>query len=174
MIVVMGISCFVCSVLISVLVVYLTFRLFSRLLRSSDLKDLEQGNTAMAIAVAGDMIAFGILMARCLYPVSAVLQDLFFYRSLSFASVLLTLGFIGAYTIIGYILSVITGLVSSKLFQKMTASIQELELIRKNNIAVAIVLAGIVITVAIMVQSGLSDALNTLIPQAGPEDIRVR
>ena len=174
MIVLMGISCFVFSVLISILVVYLTFRLFFRNRRSADLSDLENGNTAMAIAVAGDMIAFGILMARCLYPVSAVLQDLFFVRTLNFASILLTLGFIVAYTLIGYILSVITVLLSSKLFQKLTATIRETELIKDNNVAVAIVLAAIVVTVAAMVQSGLSDALNTLIPTAGPENIRVR
>ncbi len=171
---VMGIFSFIFSVLISILVVFVTFKLFSRLARSSGLDDIKQGNAAMAIAVVGDLIAFGILMARCLYPVSAVLQNLFVHSAISASSIAKTLGYISSYVVIAYVLSIITVLVSSKLFQKMTTSLDEIPLIKENNVAVAILLSGVVITVAVMVQNGLADALNTLIPQVGMGPIDVR
>jgi len=170
----MGIFSFAFSVLISILVVYLTFRLFFRLFSLADLDSIAGGNVAVAVAAIGNMIAFGILMMRSLYPVSAVLQDLFITTQLTAQNILKTLAYILAYIVIAYCFSVITVVISSKLFQKLTTSIEEADLIKKGNVAVAIMLSGIVITIAIMVQSGLGDLMNTLIPHVDVEMIRVK
>jgi uncharacterized membrane protein YjfL (UPF0719 family) len=174
MIILTGTFSFIIAVAISILVVYSTYRFFSRLSRASEGNDLTHGNVAAAITVVGDLIAFGILMSHCLYPVSAVIQNLFIQDGVTTSGVFKTLGLIGAYVVIAYILSVFTVSASAWVFQRLTTGIDELALIKKNNIAVAVILAGIVITVAIMVQSGLSDALNVLIPQPGTGGIHVR
>lgn len=174
MIFLVGLFSFVFAFLISILVIHLTFRIFCKFTKGSQLHQLEKGNAAVAIASTGELVAFGILMARCLYPVSAILQNLFIFQGVSVMNILNTLALILAYFVVAYILSVLTVKLSSFLFQKLTREMAESDLILKNNIAVAILLAGIVITVAIMVQSGLADALNTLIPRLASGDIHVQ
>ncbi len=174
MIFLVGLFSFVFAVLISIFAIHITFRIFCKFTKGSQLHQLEKGNIAVAIASTGEVIAFGILMARCLYPVSAILQNLFIFQGLSAMSILNTLALILAYFVVAYILSIVTVKLSSFLFQKLTKELAESELIMKNNIAVAILLAGIVITVAIMVQSGLADALNTLIPKLASGEIYVQ
>ena len=73
--VILGISCFVSSVLFAVLVIFLTWTLFSRM-GTAKLEQIKNGNVAAAVVLGSELLAFGILMKSCLYPVSEVLQEL--------------------------------------------------------------------------------------------------
>ena len=46
----------------------------------------------------------------------------------------------------------------------MTKDLNEEALIKQNNVAVGLLLAGVLIAFAIMVESGISDFINALIP----------
>lgn len=164
MVIVMGIVSFLVSVIIAVLVVFLTFKLFIKVSRSVKIKDFKEGNTAVAIMVVGDLLAFGILMSKSMYPISAIIQNLFMSTAMNFGTAMAAVGTILGYIAVAYILSVVTVIVSSFLFQGLTAKLKEMKLIKNKNIAVAILLAGVVVTIAIMAQHGLADLLNSIIP----------
>ncbi len=174
MIIFMGIVCFIFSVLFSLFVVFCTLRFIIRINTSLQLDDMEKGNTAMATVHAANLIAFGLLMAKCMYPMSAILQNLFLYEFFNFVNTVKTGGYILIYFIIAYILSFLTVQASFWLFQMLTLQLNEKEQLKKNNMTIALLLAAVVITVAIMVRPGLADALNTLIPPAGFHDVRLR
>lgn len=158
----LGISCFVSSVLFAVLVVFLNWTLFSRI-GTAKLEQIRSGNKAAAVVLGSELLAFGILMKSCLYPVSAVLQDLF-VRSGSDARFLKTVGYISGYFVLGYALSVLTVFIAARLFQVLTRRLDEKTEIAAGNMAVAVVLGIVIVSVALMVQPGLGDLLNTLIP----------
>ena len=62
------------------------------------------------------------------------------------------------------ILSLIAITISTTLFQLFTVKLDEMDHIRENNIAVAVVLGSVVIASSIIIQPGLSFIINTLIP----------
>ena len=158
----LGISCFVSSVLFAVLVIFLNWTLFSRI-GTAKLEQIKNGNKAAAVVLGSELLAFGILMKSCLYPVSAVLQD-FFMHKWTGTEFLRTLGYMLGYFMLGYALSVLTVFISARLFQLLTRRLDEKKEIANGNIAVAIVLGLVIITVSVMAQFGLSNLLNTLIP----------
>ena len=160
--IILGLSCFLSAVLVAVLVVFLTWTLFSRL-GTAKLTQVKSGNVAASMVLGAELLAFGILMKSCLYPVSAVLQDLLMKTS-GGAGFLKTFGFISGYFVLGYALSVLTVFISAKLFQLLTRRLDEKAEIAAGNMAVAVVLGIVIVAVALMVQPGLSDLLNTLIP----------
>ncbi|AKJ63459.1 DUF350 domain-containing protein [Kiritimatiella glycovorans] len=159
----LGISCFLSSVLVAVLVVFATWALFSRL-GTAKLEQIRAGNSAAAVLLGAELLAFGILMTRCLYPVSAVLQNLFLGSGLgALKSVLVLIGYI----VLGYALSVLTVALAAQLFKLLSRDLDENAEIRAGNLAAAIVFGMVIVTIAFMVQSGLGDLLNTLIPPFG-------
>lgn len=160
-----GITSFLLSIIISILVLFFTFKIFKLISRININKDIVNGNIAVAIHISGYLIAFGILMVKSLYPVSTTLQELF-TNDITIQRIMSSAGYIVLYFVVSYILSLITIIISAFIFQFLTTKINEIELIRNNNIAVAIVLSCVVITTAIMTQSGLSFLINTLIPQS--------
>jgi uncharacterized membrane protein YjfL (UPF0719 family) len=97
--------------------------------------------------------------------VSVTLQELF-TNEIKMSSVMLSFGYVIIYFAVSYILSLIAITISTALFQLFTVKLEEMEQIRKNNIAVAVVLGSVVIASSIIIQPGLSFIINTLIPKS--------
>lgn len=165
MYILLGICCFVSAVLIAVLVVFATWTGFSRL-GMAKLDLIRSGNTAAAVVLGTELLAFAVLMRSCFYPISAVLQDMLIPSGADI-EVYQTIGYIAGYFLLGYALSVLTIFIASRLFQRLTRRMDEKAEVENGNMAVALVYGLVIIAVAVMVQSGLGDLLNTLIPPPG-------
>lgn len=160
-----GIIYYVFSIIVSMLVLYITFKFFILISKIDTRNDLKNGNIAFAILLGCYLIAFGVLMVKSLYPVSVTLQELF-TNEITMSRVMLSVGYVVIYFVVSYVLSLLAITLSTALFQLLTVKLNEMEHIRKHNIAVAIVLGSVVIASSIIIQPGLSFIINTLIPQA--------
>ena len=160
-----GILYYLISIIVSMLVLYITFKFFIMISKIKTRNDLENGNIAFAILLGCYLIAFGVLMVKSLYPVSVTLQELF-TNEIKMSRVMLSIGYVFIYFAASYILSLIAITISTTLFQLFTVKLDEMNQIRKNNIAVAVVLGSVVIASSIIIQPGLSFIINTLIPKS--------
>ena len=160
-----GILYYLFSIIASILVLYITFKFFTKISKINTRYDLENGNIAFAILLGCYLVAFGVLMVKSLYPVSVTLQELF-TNEIKMSRVMLSLGYVFLYFTVSYVLALISITISTSLFQLLTVKLDEMDQIRKNNIAVSVVLGSVVVASSIIIQPGLSFIINTLIPNS--------
>lgn len=160
----LGFVFFLFAFVISVLTVYICFRVVMRVTKYNDISLIKKNNTAASLVLTGSFVAMAIMVRNALYPIEAVIQDFWFVSHKSFVEYLLicvrALGYLGL-TIVLSLASISSALI---VFQKLTKEIEEEQEIMKNNIAVGLLLAGVLIAFALMVEAGIGDFVNTLIP----------
>lgn len=160
----LGASSFTIAFSVSILTIFICFKVVIKITRYDDVNLILSNNHAASIVIVSAFIATSILVRQSLYPISAVLQDYFFLSQKSPMEftifVLRALGYL-AISIVLSLFSVITALF---IFQKLTVEFDENLEIQKNNGAVGILLSGVLIAFALMVESGISDFVNALIP----------
>ncbi len=149
---------------ISILTIMLCFRVIMKITRYHDLSLIKRKNTASALVLASSIIALAILAQNAIHPANSVLQDYWFLAERSAREFLLLLCRVGGYVIVTILLSLFSIASALVLFQKLTPDLDEEEEIKNDNLAVAVLLSGFLIAFALMVEKGLGDFVNTLIP----------
>jgi uncharacterized membrane protein YjfL (UPF0719 family) len=159
-----GITAFAVALLASVLLVFGLYRLNTVITsRIDEERFLLQGNRSVAIALGAVVLSQALLLRHAVFPTMAVLRNALVGP--------ITLGAVGRallqatlfFAIVGG-LSFISVVVAAWLFSRMTRSLAEREQILKDNVAVAILFAFIVIAVALVVNEGLVDLSRSIIP----------
>jgi len=104
------------------------------------------------------------MVKKALYPINAVLQDFWFLAHKNLLEYIYLCGKSLGYLILTIILSLVSISAALVVFQKLTKSIEEEKEISQNNIAVGLLLGGVLIAFAVIMESGISDFVNALIP----------
>ncbi|GHG65581.1 hypothetical protein GCM10012319_06840 [Comamonas sp. KCTC 72670] len=150
--------------LVAALGIWFALRGLSRILGANPAAELRQGNVAACLVHAASLLALGLLVQHAVQATSDAVDltvqnppiHLAVVGKLLAVSVLhvgLSLG-VGV-TVLG------TGVL---LFDRMTPGIDELEEVRKGNVAAALILSAILLVLALLTAPGLQAALNGLIP----------
>jgi uncharacterized membrane protein YjfL (UPF0719 family) len=154
--------------------IFVASRVLHRLLGSGEIDaHTKAGNTAIGVLKAGSLVALGILFQ---HPVSATFSafDLL-YRDRSLT--MIGLRRVMTYALLHLSLSIVVGAVvlalGTWLFTRLTRGVDEIDEIRKGNVAPAIVLAAVMVVLALMTAPGLENALEGLLPlpQLGRDQI---
>lgn len=154
---VIGIIQLVIAIILAVVALYIGFSVLGKITKGIDEeKEIAKGNTAVGILVASVFIAIGIVVQSGVAGVSkgiglALGGDYFGL----IASVLQLL--------LGIVLAIIAIYLALNILDKMTKGIEEFEELKKGNVAVALEMAGVIITVAIIIQSGVLGITGALI-----------
>jgi len=142
------------ALILSAVAAYLTFFLFQLFTRNLDECDaLRQGNTAVGLVLGAMLIAVAIVL-RPAIVVSPSVWDVgrdFFFRVL-LAQVL--------QLVVGMFLAVITLTAGLYLFSALTRGIDEVEELGKGNMAIAGLLAGVVISMGLMVAQAVGQVMG--------------
>lgn len=152
-----GIIQLVIAIILAVIAIYIGFSVFGKLTTNIDEeKELAKGNVAVGILVASIFISIAIVVQSGITGISmglnsAIKGDL--------------------YPLIGSIIQLILGILLAmgaiylalNILDKLTKEIDEFEEIRKGNIAVALEMAGVIIAVAIIIQSGILGITSSLL-----------
>lgn len=142
------------ALILSAVAAYLTFFLFQLFTRNLDEGDaLRQGNTAVGLVLGAMLIAVAIVL-RPAIVVSPSVWDVgrdFFFRVL-LAQVL--------QLVVGMFLAVITLTAGLYLFSALTRGIDEVEELGKGNMAIAGLLAGVVISMGLMVAQAVGQVMG--------------
>ncbi len=154
---IVGIIQLVISIILAVVALYIGFSVLGRITKGIDeQKELAKGNVAVGILVASVFIAIAVVVqsgvAGVSIGISKALAGDYFALLASFIQLIL-----------GIILAVVAIYIALNILDKLTEGIEEFEELKKGNVAVALEMAGVIITTAIIIQSGVLGITAALI-----------
>lgn len=171
---ILSLSEFVLSVFLAIFVVFWSYKSFSKLTADYDLEEeLKKDNVAVAVLLTALMVATSLMMQNTVYPVIGTLTVFLTSFGSSGISVWQLIGYSIGHLVGGFVLAFGTIRMSLWLFQKLLTEIDEEKEIRRGNVAVSMVMAGVVLVIALYMQSGVSGLAKTLIPQPELGEIQV-
>lgn len=150
--------------LVAALGIWLAYRGLNRILGTDAIEDLRQGNTAAGIVHAASLLSLGLLVRHAVQATSEAVDltvRIPTFQPLLVAKLaLFSLLHVGLSLAVG---SAVLGL-GILVFNRMTPGLDELDEVRRGNLAPALVLAAILVVLALLTAPGLQAALNGLIP----------
>lgn len=158
-----GVVQLVISIIFAVIALYIGFWVMARITREFDeVKELARGNPAVGIIIAAVFIAIALVVQSGVSGLSvginkAVNTGLFSLDGF----IIIALAVIQL--VLGIVLAVGAIILALHLLDKLTGDFNEFDEIRKGNIAVALEMAGIIIAVAVIIQSGVIGITAALI-----------
>jgi len=165
---------FLVTVVLSVLVVYVNYRLFEYANKDYDHEEeLKKGNVAVAILLAALLFASSMMIQKGIYPIvslfrlymtSPIQESLSRWQMGCYALAHLTMAFV---------LSVLTMSFSLRFYGKLTKALKAGEELKKNNVAVGIMLGAVVLVIGMYVSDGMSSLSKALIPQPSVGKVQI-
>jgi|SRR5690349_1014311 len=156
---------FVLTAALSVLVVYVNYRLLIVTNRDYDAEEeIKKDNKGVAMLLAGLVLAGGIMVREGIYPVMNIVRLYFTTPAPEFAAwqmVLLAAG----HVLLVFVVATFTLSLSLRLWGKLTPKVQNGQELKRGNFSVGIVLTGVVLVVALFMGEGISRLTKSLIPQ---------
>lgn len=156
---------FVVSAVLGLLVVYVNYRMF--IATNPDYhaeEEMKKNNLGVAVLLAALLVSAGLIVREGVYPVTNLVR-LYFTSPVEYVSgwqlVLLVLAHVG----VVFVVAVYTISLSLRFWGRLTPNIAEGQELRKGNLAVGIVLAGVVAVMALFISDGISRLSKSLIPQ---------
>jgi uncharacterized membrane protein YjfL (UPF0719 family) len=154
------------SVAASMLLVFGTFRLKTFLTRTIDEETLlRQGNRSVGIALGAVVLGQAILLRHAVFPSMVVLRELFLAAP-SAGEVARAVGQCLLFFLVVGLLAAGSVALAGWLFVRMTGPLPETEEMLRDNVAVAVFYACVVLAVTVLVNEGLEDLSRSLIPHA--------
>lgn len=154
--IVIGIVQLVVAIILSIVSLYIGFAILGKLTKDIDEeKELAKGNVAVGILIASIFISIAIVVQSGVAGISIGLEDAITGNMYSLVASLIQL-------ILGILLAVAAIYLALNIFDKMTKEIDEFKEIEKGNVAVALEMAGIIISVALIIQSGVLGITSSL------------
>lgn len=153
------------SIILGTLFIFSAFRIFSRRIKSiNEIEELQKNNIAIAIFNGSILISVVIMIKSAIEPAILTFSNNLRNPSASVSTYFQTAMIMLLQIIVAAVLAFITIYVALNLFMWLTKELDELTEISKNNIAVSILLAFVVISFALIMQQGIRTVIDSLIP----------
>lgn len=154
--IIIAVTQLIIAIILAVVSLYIGFAMIAKLTKNIDEEaEIAKGNTAVGILVASIFVSIGIVVQSGVAGISGGLRS-------AIAGSIYPLIASVVQLILGIVLAVVVIYIALNIFDKLTKGIDEFEEIRKGNVAVAIELAGVIIAVALIVQSGVLGITSAL------------
>ncbi len=143
------------GIIFAVISLYIGFSVFGRITKGIDeVKELQKGNTAIGILIASVFIAIAIVVQSGVAGLSAGISTALKLGIFTLGGIL---AIIAAFVqlILGIALAVVAIYIALMVLDRLTEGIDEFKEIAKGNVAVALEMAGVIIAVAVIIQSGV-------------------
>ncbi|MEN6397011.1 MAG: DUF350 domain-containing protein, partial [Methanoregula sp.] len=151
------------AIVFAVIALYVGFFVLGKITKDIDEeKELAKGNAAVGIIVAAVFVAIAIVVQS---GVSGLSVGIGKAASLGFLSVggMLAIAVALIQLILGIVLAVGAIYLALNILDKLTKGIEEFQEIKKGNVAVALEMAGVIIAVAVIIQSGVIGITTALL-----------
>ena len=153
--VVVGLIQLVVSIIFAVLALYIAFAVLGKITKGiNEEKELAKGNTAAGIIVASVFVAIALVVQSGVSGISVGINKALSVGILSVDG-LLAVGTAFIQLILGIVLAVAAIYLALNILDKLTKGVDEFEEIKKGNVAVALMMGGVIIAVAVIIQSGV-------------------
>jgi uncharacterized membrane protein YjfL (UPF0719 family) len=161
--VVVGLFQLLISIIFAVLALYIGFFVLSKITKVIDEeKEIAKGNAAVGIVVAAVFVAIALVVQSGVSGLSVGINKAISVGILSVDG-LLAIGTAFIQLILGIVLAVGAIYLALYILDKLTKGIEEFEEIKKGNVAVALMMGGVIIAVAVIIQSGVLGITAALI-----------
>jgi len=151
-----GLVQLVIAIFLAVVALYLGFFVFSRITKGMDeAKELARGNTAVGIIIASIFFAIALVVQSGIAGISVGIMKALAGDWLAIVVSLLQL-------ILGILLAIGAIYLALYILDRLTKGVDEFEEIRKGNAAVALMMAGVIVSTAIIIQSGVIGITSAL------------
>jgi uncharacterized membrane protein YjfL (UPF0719 family) len=161
--VVVGLIQLIVSIIFAVLALYIGFAVLIKINKNMDEeKELNRGNVAVGIIIAAVFVAIALVVQSGVSGLSVGINKALSVGLLSVDG-LLAIGVAFIQLILGIVLAVGAIYLALNVLDKLTKGIEEFEEIKKGNVAVALMMGGVIIAVAVIIQSGVIGITAALI-----------
>ncbi len=159
---VVGIIQLVIAIILAVVALYIGFSVLGKITKGIDEeKEIAKGNVAVGILIASVFIAIAVVVQSGVSGVSKGISI-----ALASTDALTGIAAIGAgvlQLILGIVLAVASIYLALNILDKLTKGIEEFEELKKGNVAVGLEMGGVIITTAIIIQSGVMGITAALV-----------
>jgi uncharacterized membrane protein YjfL (UPF0719 family) len=160
---VVGIIQLVIAIILAVAALYIGFSVLGKITKGIDEeKEIAKGNTAVGILVASVFIAIGIVVQSGVSGISVGISQALNVGILSGLGITILIVSV-LQLLLGIVLAIVAIYLALNILDKLTKGIDEFAELKKGNVAVALEMAGVIITVAIIIQSGVMGITAALI-----------
>jgi uncharacterized membrane protein YjfL (UPF0719 family) len=161
--VVVGLIQLVISIIFAVLALYIGFAVLSKINKNMDEeKEIARGNVAVGIIVAAVFVAIALVVQSGVSGLSVGINKAINVGIFSVDG-LLAIGTAFIQLILGIVLAVGAIYLALYVLDKLTKGVDEFAEIKKGNVAVALMMGGVIIAVAVIIQSGVIGITAALI-----------
>jgi Domain of Unknown Function (DUF350). len=160
---IVGIIQLLIAIILAVVALYIGFSVLSKINKGLDEeKELAKGNVAVGIIVAAVFFAIAIVVQS---GVSGVSLGIAKAMSVGLFSVdgFVAIGVAILQLVLGIVLAVAAIYLALNILDRLTKGVNEFEEIKKGNVAVALEMAGVIVAVAVIIQSGVIGITTALI-----------
>jgi len=162
-----GVVHLVLSFLLALLATFGAFRIFDKLTRDIDeVAELKANNVAVSVSLSGMLLSSAIIMKTVIQPAISTLQ-VYLYEGITGLAVLKVFGLVAAYIAGAMILGIAAVWGTVLCFMALTHvmhDMDELAEIKKNNVAVAITTAVVLVIMGFFLADGINSLLKAAIP----------
>lgn len=160
---IVGLVQLIIAIIFSVIALYIGFITLAKITKNIDQeKELAKGNPAVGIIVAAVFIAIALVVQSGVSGLSVGIGKAASVGLLSLDG-LLAIGAAFVQLILGIVLAIAAIYLALNIMDKLTKGVDEFEEIKKGNVAVALMMASVVISVAVIIQSGVLGITAALI-----------
>ena len=153
------------SLFIGIIFIYAGFRFFHKKIKSiNEIEELKKNNIAVAILNASIILALVIMVKNAIEPAITLLSMALRNPEATLISFLQTAGIMLVQIILAGFIAYVSIYLAISLYTHLTKDLDELGEIKKNNIAVSIVLGVVIISISLLMQQGIKSILDALIP----------
>ncbi len=158
-----GLIQLVIAIIFAVVALYIGFAVLGKITKGiNEEKELAKGNVAVGIFVASVFVAIALVVQS---GVSGLSHGISKAMSVGLLSVegLLDISVAFVQLILGIVLAIAAIYLALNILDKLTKGVEEFEELKKGNVAVALEMAGVIIAVAVIIQSGVIGITAALI-----------
>jgi uncharacterized membrane protein YjfL (UPF0719 family) len=152
---IVGLFQLIIAIIFSVIALYIGFKTLAKISKNIDQeKELAKGNPAVGILVAAVFVAIALVVQSGVSGLSVGINRA---ASVGLFTIegLLAIGVAFIQLIIGIVLAIAAIYLAIIILDKLTGRVDEFDEIKKGNVAIALEVAGVIIAVAVVIQSGV-------------------
>ncbi|MBN1638908.1 MAG: DUF350 domain-containing protein [Ignavibacteriales bacterium] len=153
------------SLFIGIIFIFLAFKIFVKIaFKFEESEELKKNNVAVAILTGAIIFSVVLIMKTSLEPAVQVFAITLRNPDATFMTYLETVGVILGHIVLSAVISFIGIYIAMLIFMWLTKKIDEMAEIKSNNIAVSILLSIVILSMALLLNSGIKTLLDALVP----------
>ncbi|NTW92092.1 MAG: DUF350 domain-containing protein [Methanoregulaceae archaeon] len=145
------------AILLAVVALYIGYSTFSRITKGMDeQQELMKGNAAVGIIIAAVFFAIALVVQSGVAGISVGIINALEGDWLALVAAFIQL-------VLGIILAIAAIYLALNILDRLTKGVDEFAELKKGNVAVALMMAGVIVATAIIIQSGVMGITSALI-----------